>query len=451
MSSIIVPLLLLISTLLCATQEFSLEIMKQHLTQENPYIYSALGKKNVSQEQLNYTLGQYDTKIVAKYDEKDYPSTYGTYYDIGIEKPTESGIDFSLAYRHADGTQEYNNIKTGENGEFIVGAKIPLISLLNRIDQRRLSVGLAKMNLQKTDFEYKEAMRSFYFTLMSNYYTLLYDKGVLKLSEEILEKMEKRKDFLKKSVEQGNLPKVTLLEASQQIINAKQSYISAKRACENRIIGFIKYLNLSKEEFERLYHLPSLPNVQQEYFNIDDAFTSALKHRGDIQVLNTEIEKLHLENKNNKRAQYPEFNVGLYGLYDANEESGFKVSLDMSFPVEQNQYRGKNAEIKESLKLVSNAKSLQLLEIKTDLLNVINSLHTLVENILSSQEEIVLLLELEKFEKRKYLLGSSTLFLLNQRETLTIKAQKKVLRYKLEYQLLYQSYKRIISLHSLED
>ncbi len=449
MRSILVATLLMGSTLLQATQEFDLETMKKYLTKENPYIYSALGKKNVSKERLNYTLGQYDTKIVAKYDKKEYPTTAGTYYGVGVEKPTELGIDFSLGYRYADGVQEYNNIKTGKNGEFIAGAKIPLISLLNRIDKRRLQVGLAEMNLAKTDFVYKEEMRSFYFTLMSNYYSLLYDKELFELSKEILEKTQKRELFLKKSVLQGNLPKVTLLEASQQIINAKQNNISAKRAYENTTVAFLKYLNLSKEEFEASYHFPILPDIHQSRFNIDDALSSALKYRPDIQMLNTEIEKLHLENKNNERKKYPEFNVGLYGVYDVNDKSGFKVSLDMSFPVAQSQYSGKSAEIKESIKLVSNAKSLQLLEMKTDLLSVINSLHTLVENIQNSQEEITLLEELERVENKKYLLGSSTLFLLNQRETLTAKAQKKVLRYKLEYQLLYQSYKRIISLHLL--
>ena len=57
-----------------ATEEFTLVSMKKYLTKENPYVYSALANKYITQEKLTYVQGAYDTKIVAKYDEKDYPS-----------------------------------------------------------------------------------------------------------------------------------------------------------------------------------------------------------------------------------------------------------------------------------------------------------------------------------------------------------------------------------------
>jgi len=444
----IVALLLLSSTLLLAKEEFNLESMKKYLTKENPYIYSALGKKYVSEEKLNYTRGVYNTTVVAKYDDKDYPVSSGTYYSAGLQKATESGIDLSAGYRYAYGTQEYNNIKTDKDGEFIVGAKIPLVSVLNRMDKRRLTVGLARLNVSKADLDYKESMRNFYFKLMSTYYTLLYEHDIVKLSGSLVQKRQEREAYMQKSVQEGNLPEVSLLEVRQQLINAKQSYISAQRVYENRVVAFVKYLNMSKEKFEFEYYLPLLPDALKSNFNMDEALQSALKNRPDIQMLNTEIEKLSLKNRDNERTKYPELNVGVYGVYDVHNESGFKVSVDMSFPLARGRYKSKNAEIKENIKLIDNAKSLQILELKADLLSVINSLQTLAQNILSSKDEIALLQKLEKLEKRKYTLGSSTLFVLNQRETQRVQAEKKLLRYKLEYQLYYQSYKRIINIQT---
>jgi outer membrane protein TolC len=438
------------SSILCATEEFNLISMKKYLTKENPYVYSALGKKYVTQEKLSYVQGVYDTKIVAKYDEKDYPYTDGTYYGTSLEKPTESGIDLSAGYRYAEGTQEYNNIKTGKNGEFLVGAKIPLISVLNRIDERRFRVGLTQMNLRKTDFEYKEAMRKFYFRVMSEYYTLLYNKSLLKISKEMLEKVQKRENFLEVNVEEGNLAEIVLLEAQQQVIHSKQDFIAKQRAYENVFVEFLKYLNLSKEKFEELYHLPLLPNIRQERFSLEESLHHAMKRRGDFQMLSTEIEKLLLEDKNNERKKYPEVNLGLYGVYDVNEQSGFKVSLNMSFPIARSQYYGKSAEIQESIKVIKNDKEIRLIELKADLQSIINSLNTVTKNIKNAQDESKLLQKLESAERRKYELGSSSLFLLNQREMLTMQAKKRILQYKLEYQLLFESYKRIISMHSLE-
>lgn len=441
--------LLLITTLsfhaLSATEEFSIESMKPYLTKENPYIYSALVKKSISQEQLHYVEGEYDTKVVAKYDEKKYPVTEGSYYSVSLEKPTELGIDLSLGYRYAEGTQEYNNIKTGDNGEFILGAMIPLVSVLNQIDQRRLRLSLAQMNLQNTEYAYKEHMRKFYFTLLSEYYTLLYTKGIVDTTKSLVQKVTLREAFIKKSIASGKLSQASIIEVQQQIITRKRALLSAQRAYENRLTNFLKYLNLTQENFNARYHLASLIKPVQKDFDFKEALEHAIQKRPDLQMIQMKIDKLQVENKNNERLQYPEFDVGLYGVYDVNNESGFKVSLNMRFPLAQTQYSSKNAQIRESINMVRNEKKIQLLELTSDLQNIITSLNIVTKNIEAVEEEIQLLQKLESLEKRKYELGSSSLFLLNQREIQTTLAQKKALEYILEYQLLHQSYIRIIN------
>jgi len=432
-------------SIVLATQEFSIEVMKQYLNEKNPYISSELIKKRVSQEQLNYVKGSYDTALEAKYEEKDYPLSDGTYYGASLIKPTESGIDFSAGYRYAKGTQEYNNIKTGENGEFLIGATIPLVSVLNKIDQRRLRLALAQTDVKNTDFAFKERMRQFNFTLMSQYYSLLHDKERLGITKNLLEKARLRERQIKQSVSSGNLPQTTLIEAKQQIISRKQALLSAQNSYENTLINFLKYLNLTPEAFHAQYHLGDLNTPKQTRFDFDVALEKALQNRPDLQILALEIEKLLIENRSNERLQYPKFDVGLYGVYDVDDESGFKVALNMRFPLAQTQYRSKNAQIKESMQRIRAEQEVQLLELKADLKSLITSLHTVIQNLNAAKEEQKLLLKLEAFEQRKYTLGSSSLFLLNQREMQTMEAKMRVLTYKLQYQLLYHAYYRSIN------
>lgn len=436
---------LLFPFVLNATEAFTVESMKKYLTPENPYIYKGLGLKNITKEQLNFEEGVYDTKIVAKYDEKEYPYSDATYYATSFEKPTESGIDLTAGYRFAEGTQEYNNIKTPENGEFIAGAKIPIVALLNKIDERRVRIGLAKMNVQKREYEFQESLRSFYFKVLSEYYLLLRNKSLLDISQEMLQKVQKRHGFLESNVEKGNLPQIALLEASQQVIGAEQNFRNQKVAYENKLTELITLLGVSKESFDTLYHVPPLEVQEETLASIEESFDSATNNRADFQVFNTEIEKLHLENKNNERKKYPELNLGLYGVQDMNNESGFKLSLDMSFPLARSEQRAKSAQIKESIKVMNNEKEMLHIELKKDLINIINSINAVAINLKSAQEEVQLLEKLEAAERRKYELGSSTLFLLNQREMLTMQAQRKLTEYKFEYQLLLESYRRIIN------
>ena len=52
-------------------------------------------------------------------------------------------------------------------------------------------------------------------------------------------------------------------------------------------------------------------------------------------------------------------------------------------------------------------------------------------------------------ERKKYELGSSTLFMLNQREMQTLKTQKKLLKYKLDELLNHQQYIKETNLYPL--
>lgn len=432
-----------------ATQEFTLDEMRKYLTPHNPYIYAGLGQKQVAKEQLNFEEGVYDTKLLARYDEKEYPDSTATYYTASLEKPTESGIDLTAGYRYAYGVQEYNNIKTGEDGEFIAGAKIPIIAVLNKIDERRVRVGLAKMDVEKREYEFQESMRAFYFKLLSEYYLLLRNKSLFDISEEMLKKVEKRRSFLESNVEKGNLPEIALLEASQQVIQTQQSLRTQEAAYQNKLIELLTLLGLSKDRFLSLYHLPSLELQEENLASLAESLSTAEQNRADFQIISTEVQKLHLENKDNERKKYPELNLGLYGVQDMNNESGFKLSLDMSFPLARTQQRAKSAQIQERLKLIHNEKDMLLLELKRDLKNIINSTNAVEKNLKSAKEELILLERLESAERRKYELGSSTLFLLNQREMLTMQAKRKLTDYTFEYQLLLESYKRIINTNSL--
>jgi ATP-dependent exoDNAse (exonuclease V) alpha subunit len=118
----------------------------------------------------------------------------------------------------------------------------------------------------------------------------------------------------------------------------------------------------------------------------------------------------------------------------------------MNFPIARNQYSAKKAEISHALSRVDILKKIQLLELKTDLKTILNSLNLIIKNFHNAKEETQLLLQLQGLEKKKFTLGSSTLFTLNQREVRTIEAEVTLLNYKLQYHLLLQTYKKIIGI-----
>lgn len=426
---------------LTATELFTKDTITQYLTQENPFVYAAIGKKYIYKEKEKYYLGDFDTKLSAAYDKKDYPASKGEFLDMTLQRPLENGIEFIAGYRDAQGTQEYNNIKTGEDGEIRAGIKVPLFSVIHDISTRKLNLNSAALDALKFDFDAQDNLRLLYFKIVSDYNKLLYSKAVLELEQELLLTAQKREDIIKKKVKVGALPDIALLEASQQTINRKQRLVSQENDFSNILESFVQYLNLSREVFEQHYTLPKMdiiPQGKEKHLNVQSSIDTALQNRPDLKMFDYEVKKMNVHDQHTKLLNYPNLNVSLYGVHDLQYDNGFKVALDMDFPIERRKYEGKHAEIRKTIKNIENDKEKELINIKTNLTNIINSFENLALNIESSKEEVALVEKLEEAENKKYALGLSDLFMVNQRELYTLEIKKKLLKYNLEYLLLEQ-------------
>ena len=425
-----------------AQELFSRDKIVQYLTKENPYVYSAIGNEYIYKEKYHYNLGEFDTKILAKYDKKEYPVSKGEFLNVGVAKPIENGMEFSLGYRRAEGTQEYNNIKTSKDGEMLLGVKIPVFSVVNDTSKRKLNLNSASLDSAKYSYKSKDNLRKLYFEVLKIYTELLYHKEVLKIEEELLNRAKDREYIVEKRVKNGALAEIEKVEMKQQIINREQRIITAQNLYSASLENFLKYLNLSSHDFNRMYTLPSLPEVQKSYLNIDEVITQALEQRADLKIYDYELKKINLQEKQTNVMKYPKFNVSLYGVHDFKYDNGFKVALDMDFPIQRRQYEASYAKNYKSIKNIQSMKNRQILDIKTNLRNIIYSLNNVYKNINNSTAEIVLVKKLQKAEQKKYKLGMSNLFMLNQREVYTLQVKKKLLHYKLEFLLLQEKLKK---------
>jgi len=425
-----------------AKEVFTEDKIFQYLSKDNPYIYSAIGKEAIYAGKEKFILGNFDTQLSAKYDNKNYPTTTGKYTEISLNKPIENGIELNAGYRKSEGTQEYNNIKTGSNGEAIVGVKIPVFSVLNDMNKQKLALKLATLDTIKSKFEAQNNLRLLYFQILSHYNQLLYSSAVLDLENKLLQKAKRRKHIIAEKVKIGDIAQMELLEAQQQVINREQRHLSAQTLYTNTKRSLLKYLNISKENFDKQYTLPHISKLKYKETYKTYSLNQVINNRADLKVLNYEIQKISLQEINTKLLQYPKFNVSLYGVHDFKYDNGFKISLDMSFPLERRQYEGMYAQNKNEKKLLQKKKDKKIMEIRTNLANLLISLDNISKNIDQSKQEVILVKKLESLENEKYILGSSNLFVINQREVYTLEIKIKLLNYYRKYMILMQKVKR---------
>ncbi|UCN00880.1 TolC family protein [Sulfurimonas sp. SWIR-19] len=440
----IVFLLLCGVTFLYAQELFTKQTLENYLTQENPFIYKTKAREYIYREQIKYFQGAFDTKLLLKYDKKRYPVTDGDFMEINIQTPLENGIEFLGGYREATGLQEYNNIKTGENGEFRLGVNLPVSALINGMNSRKLNLYSARLNTQQQSYRSKDNLRLLRFEIFSAYYKTLYSQALYKTEKELLEVAQKRKSIIEKRVKSGALAEITLLEANQHIINREQRLITAKNSFQNALELFLQYLPITREAFERHYTLPPLPEVIQNSFTEERAFALALEHRADLKVFSFETKRMDMEQQHTRLLKYPNFNVSLYGVHDLKYNNGFKLSFDMSFPFQRRAYEGRSKEILKKIEQVNNNRNIKVITIKTQIAQTLHSLKNIFTNIQNSKKEVTLVEKLQQAETKKYLLGLSNLFMVNQRELVTLQTKKKLLGYILEYLLLQEQLRKEI-------
>ena len=116
----------------------------------------------------------------------------------------------------------------------------------------------------------------------------------------------------------------------------------------------------------------------------------------------------------------------------------------MDFPLERRGYEGKKVEIQKGIAQLEEEQNRLKLELKTNLTNLLYSRDVLSENIRQVQKEIGLVDKLEEVENKKYRLGSSNLFQVNQREMYTLKVKQKQLEYYLNSLLIQQEIRKEI-------
>ena len=421
---------------------FTVDHMKHYLTEENPYIYTAVGKQYIDAARIQSAQGGFDTKLSVDYDKKEYPISTGEFSDISFSKPTENGTEFIVGYRKAEGIQEYNNIKTSSEGEFRVGVKVPVFSLLNEMNERKYTLDTAKVNATQSTFESQNNLRNLYAHIVTSYYQLLYYNEVLKLEKRLLHKATKRNKFIEKRVRSGDLPDVAILESKQQIISREQRVLRTKNNYSQALQIFLKYINMSQKEFDLKYVLPSLKMLKKEKIVFQNVITVALENRPDLKALESKRAKLDLDTAYNSLSEYPNLNLFAYGIHDIHYGDGIKVGLQFDIPLERRSYKGKMIEIQKGMTQLEEEKNRLLWELKTNLRNLMYSLDIINQNIDLGYKETKIVESLEEVENKKYEVGSSDLFQINQSEIVTLEVKRKQLEYYLNALMIQQEIKK---------
>ena len=413
-----------------------------YLNKENPFYYQAIGEQYVAKGRERISEGTLDTQLNAAYDNKRYPVTTGTYEEVELFKSMGNGVELAMGYRRAQGTQEYNNIKTGNDGELISSIKVPLFSVLYDISQNKVAIQTAKLNTVQERHQSDFNVLGLYFNISKIYYQLLLQKQLVLTQKGLVDKAKKTEKFIDKQIKTGSLPEVMRIEIKQIVIQREQAYLYEKNNFAMVKNVLLQYLAIDTNRFYKKYKLPSLKENNKALPVLKYTIKRAIDNRPDLKVINFDVEKIALQKEYNKLAAYPKFDMKFSGTYDPIYEEGYKVSLNFNLPLERNKYHGMEEVLQKQNLLMQSKKLKAIRKLKTDIVNVYQKIKTKKEGILFLKKELSLARKLEDVEIKKIHEGVGNLMFLNQREIASLQVKQKLLKsyYDLETYFLEVDY-----------
>lgn len=391
----------------------------------NPFYKQIFLDKKITQAQKQQIEGVFDVNVGAVSEKKDFPTSTAEYNDVSISKKYEDGFELYGKYRITDGVQEYNNIKTGQEGEYQIGFKSALNELFIRENYYKNKLKDLQFELNEKDVEIESKLRDFYYIVFLKYYDLQMLSSITNIHEEILKNLNEQKKILEKRIENGNIAPYFLIEIEEAISEQKQRFLNSKNKLDNSKINFSIILNKDREFIEK-YTIENI-NLNKNTkisFNKEDIINNNIKKQ------KLELKTKRIKNKENliETKKYPKVDFFTQGVYDEYyNEYGFKFGINITHPIQRTSYQGEileNITQKEQNTVDKQINYLKIEETLHILNNDINNINKINEEI---KKQLDLANKLLSIEKKKLEIGKSNVFMLYQRETKLLNSKIKLI------------------------
>lgn len=365
-----------------------------------------------------------------------------------LKIPAWYGVDFFAGVDQLSGERLNPSESKGTTGT--LGINIPLVKNL-LLDKRRASLQQAKLYNSMAAIDQQIMINDICLEAMTAYWKWVKSYENYKLIEANFLNNEKRLDLIKKSVENGELPKIDIVEATTQLRSFE--ILKNERFAEFQNAG----LELSAYFWTintKPYELPEtiIPqnnwddesSIEAENLNLNELLSQAFENHPNLKIYPYKIDILEIEKKLKFQELLPkidfrynflakEFNytksISDSSPFQNNYQFGFKMEIPLFFSQGRANYKIAKLKI-EDAKLDQIQKERNI-EVKIKYyFNQFTALKTQIALQVQNSQDYKTLV---KAEESKFSNGESSLFLINSRESKSIAAEEKLIEIKTKF------------------
>lgn len=415
-------------------EDYLVEVLSTH-----PLAKAAAIQPELASAYIQKARGEFDPKLMGGYDRKLFKEVeYYELWDAKIKIPTQAGLSILGAYELNEG--EFLNAERSvpETGLWKFGLEAQLAEGL-WLDKRRAGLKQAKIYYEASLMEQQSMLNELLLLAAEAYWNWFNAFYAEWLNRQVMELSRQRLQDVKSLAELGNIPMVDTLEASLQLDQRSLDWLQSRLEKQQSELELALYL--WTEDGAALAIRPDVrpisPNAELPDARAyqDEDFNALLARNPTLRKFDFEIAGLEVEQTLRRQALLPQLNVQYWWINDLQQFGPVEQSFDqyvLGVQFEMPLFlRKERAELRLNQFMLQGTQLNQQFKF-TQYLNAANNF--LQQGIWYSDQTSIyrnmvvkrkLLLDAEN---ELFLLGSSSLFLLNQRESKWRASQTKLLK-----------------------
>ncbi|KAB2810247.1 TolC family protein [Phaeocystidibacter luteus] len=451
----ILALVFVFSTLLSVGQSdtLSLDSVMKWVDDYHPVVRSLTYKMRGAEAKVTSARGAFDPKLAGNFSEKLFEDTeYYRYGEGGLNLPTWLGVDVYAYRSFAQGTYLNPELTQPDDGLWRVGVSVPVGGDLIW-DERRAMLRDAQLIVERTEAEQRIAYSDVKFESMMRYLEWAQKEAELQILYEVEQLARERFLLTKRAFLAGDRPEMDTIESRISWYNRKLKVQDAQAAAAQARAKLSAMLWTEENiplEIPSNYH-PDLSSLN--FVSPPDSATmyGMLAEQPQVAALTVEVDRALNQRRWTRAQLWPDISVKYNILRGAGADAAWNIpdqyqwGVQVNIPLFLRKARG-NAEAADNYYREAELKQQDAVQkAEAELFGMQTMTRTLGNQWLQSLEVYTMSERLLEAERRRFIIGESSVFLVNSRENAMINAAVEWLKIRKEYLLSIERQKRLVA------
>lgn len=428
---------------------FKIEDLFWYLENYHPVSKQASLLVRKGENEVRKSKGLLDPQLYSSLSEKQLnQKEYYSLLETGLKIPTWYGIDLNAGYIKNTGVNVNPEEVTTTDGLIIAGVSVPLGQGLI-IDKRRAAIKQAKLYAEATLMERELMLNKLYYDASLSYLHWVSYYNQLQLYRNVYELSAERFKGVVQSFKGGDIPAIDTLESFINMQIREAGLNQANLNYQNATLDLSNYLWYETNiplDFDSSVVPPSMNDLFSEPLLSLDSLNTIIqqleKNHPQLKWYTNKQDQLKVERRYNAELLKPSLNLKYNFLnepsggdaFNGFSESNYSWGVEFNVPLFLREGRGRLSNTRIQLQNVQMETSIKKLEIVNKVKYSYNkqlSLSQQISIVKNTTENYFSLLEAEK---QKFILGESSVFLVNSREASYLQAALKLIELNIKYQ-----------------